>query len=134
MARPYIRVLLGIAAVLLIAESPAAAQSITGHGSAARSQPLRAAIMRAARQLAADPKGQHAQSPDTAGQPGPSWAGRHPVLTGALIGTTGGLVWAAVICRTAECEADPRSHVGVFGGTGAGAGAATGVVVPAVRR
>jgi hypothetical protein len=62
-----------------------------------------------------------------------SWIGRHPVLTGALIGATGGAVWAEILCR-GQCEGDPRPYMALFGGAGAGIGAGVGGVIAAIRR
>ena len=62
-----------------------------------------------------------------------SWVGRHPVLTGALIGTGAGAVRAEVFCR-GQCEGDPRLYMVLFGGVGAGIGAGIGGVISAVLR
>ena len=66
-----------------------------------------------------------------------SWVGRHPALTGALIGAAGGATYAYIMCRGA-CEGQPGLYMTLFGGVGAGIGAVigagTGAIVGALRR
>lgn len=65
-----------------------------------------------------------------------SWIGRHPALTGALIGAAGGATYACIMCRGA-CEGQPGLYMTLFGGVGAGIGAGigagTGAVIGALR-
>jgi hypothetical protein len=65
-----------------------------------------------------------------------SWVGRHPALTGALIGAGVGATYAYIMCRGA-CEGQPGLYMTLFGGIGsgigAGIGAGTGAIVSALR-
>ena len=63
-----------------------------------------------------------------------SWAGRHPVLFGALVGLGVGVaVEVAVIPGGSGGE--PHSvYLPMFGGAGAGIGSLAGAIVSAVRR
>ena len=56
--------------------------------------------------------------------------GRHPVLTGTLVGTSLGIAWAGALCR-GQCEGDPRPYMALVGGISAGAG--TGAMIAAGR-
>ena len=75
----------------------------------------------------------HAASAGLQSEPPRSWFGRHPVLTGALVGAGGGAAWAEILCR-GQCEGDPRPYIALFGGAGAGIGAGIGAVIAAIRR
>jgi len=57
-----------------------------------------------------------------------SWVGRHPVLTGALIGAGGGFAWQASACHGPSCKLCVATAVG------AGVGAYGGLVVSAIRK
>lgn len=56
-----------------------------------------------------------------------SWVGRHPALTGALIGAAAGATYAYIKCRGA-CEGQPGLYMLLFGGIGAGSGAIVGAL------
>ena len=58
-----------------------------------------------------------------------SWAGRHPVALGAMIGVAGGAIWGAAECQTA-CEGG--SLRGPIMALGAGVGVAIGVGIGAM--
>jgi hypothetical protein len=122
--------------VVLTAVPPLSAQEIPGGRSAPevafaiQSEPLRRSIASEAARLAGGRV--RAASDDVQGQPSRSWVGRHPVLTGALIGAGTGAVWADIFCR-GQCEGDPRLYMLLLGGTGAGIGAGIGAVIAAIR-
>jgi hypothetical protein len=61
-----------------------------------------------------------------------SWVGRHPALTGALIGAGVGATYAYIKCRGA-CEGQPGLYMLLFGGIGAGIGAGSGAIVGALQ-
>ena len=65
-----------------------------------------------------------------------SWAGRHPVLLGALIGVAAGTAWGAAACSSGGCKADSLTGplMALGAGVGAGVGAGIGAVVAIVRR
>ena len=125
------------AIVALTAVPPLSAQEIPGGHFASEaalavpSGSLRRSIAHEAARVAAgrvQTAAARTQSP-----PRRSWIGRHPVLTGALVGASAGAVWADIACR-GQCEGDPRLYVALFGGTGAGIGAGIGAVIAAIRR
>jgi hypothetical protein len=64
-----------------------------------------------------------------------SWAGRHPVALGAMIGAAGGVTWGAVVCSNA-CEGGSHTPywMALGAGVGAGIGAAIGAIVSLIRR
>ena len=101
--------------------------------SSASSIGLRQSIEREGARLAKDNLGAAALQP----QPSPqrSWAGRHPVALGAMIGAAGGTVWTVYACQGA-CEGHafypPVLALGVGLGTGIGAG--IGAIISLVRR
>jgi hypothetical protein len=72
------------------------------------------------------------------GQSGPrqhSWAGRHPVLCGTLVGLGIGLGVEAAVIPGASGGGEPHGYyVPMFGGLGAGIGALVGVIVSVTRR
>ena len=116
---------------------PLGAQETRGDRSASEvassvpSAPLRRSIANEAARLA---EGRVRATPATvASQPSRSWVGQHPVLTGALVGAGAGTAWAEILCR-GQCEGDPRPYIALFGGAGAGIGAAIGGVINAIRR
>jgi hypothetical protein len=92
----------------------------------------RAVAREAARLARTAPQASFAQWP-SGDEPDRSWIGRHPVLTGALIGATAGAIWANVMCRGA-CEGDSRPYMLLFGGIGAGIGAGAGGVATLIQR
>jgi hypothetical protein len=57
-----------------------------------------------------------------------SWAGRHPVALGAIIGAAGGALWGASLCQRQVCG-DSQGPLLVAFGAGLGAGIGTGVGV-----
>ena len=115
----------------LIAQEIPGGHSTFDVASAARSQSLRRSIAREAGRLAEGRVG--AASARFQSPPQRSWIGRHPVLTGALVGAGGGAAWAEILCR-GKCEGDPRLYMALFGGIGAGIGAGVGGVIAAIRR
>jgi len=134
-----------IAAVLvsfLITPSTVLAQDTTaatraGEGvqaSARSSGSLRQSIAREAAKLeeyAAAGSLQPQQAPQR------SWAGRHPVALGAIIGTTGGMIWGAAACSGTCNGSDGQTTqlwMGIGAGVGAGIGAGIGAIVSLVRR
>jgi len=64
-----------------------------------------------------------------------SWAGRHPVVLGAMVGAAGGAIWGAAECKNA-CEGGSLTGPIVALGAGAGVaiGAGVGAIVSLVRR
>ena len=93
---------------------------------------LRQSIARESAKLAQDPG---TTSPQTQQPPQRTWAGRHPVALGAMIGVAGGVIWGTAVCRTA-CEGGLHTPLwqGFGAGVGAGIGAGIGAIVSAVRR
>ena len=69
-----------------------------------------------------------ATAPDSKQPPQRSWAGRHPVALGAIIGTAGGALWGASLCWKQVCGDSQGPLLVAFGaGLGAGIGAGVGV-------
>ena len=69
-------------------------------------------------------------APDSHQPPQRSWAGRHPVALGAIIGTAGGALWGASLCRKQVCGDSHGPLLVAFGaGLGAGIGAGVGLAV-----
>jgi hypothetical protein len=64
-----------------------------------------------------------------------SWAGRHPVALGAMIGVAGGAIWGAAECQTA-CEGGSLTGpiMALGAGVGAAIGAGIGAIISLVRR
>lgn len=101
---------------------------------------LKAAVAREAGRLAlAEPTSMRRSQP--AGSPRRSWIGRHPALTGALIGAGGGAIFANVVenetfCRgtSNDCLFPGGSKTLVGAGMGAGIGALIGLIVGAARK
>ena len=64
-----------------------------------------------------------------------TWAGRHPVALGAMIGAAGGAVWGAAVYSTHTCNdsttTGPMMVVGA--GIGAGIGMGIGAVISVIR-
>ena len=77
-----------------------------------------------------------AASPASRQQPAKerSWPGRHPVLFGALIGLASGLAVEAAVIPGASGGEPHGVYIPMFGGTGAGIGALTGLIVSAARK
>ena len=68
--------------------------------------------------------------PDSQQPPERSWAGRHPVALGAIIGAAGGALWGASLCWKQVCGDNYGPLLVAFGaGLGAGIGTGTGVAV-----
>ena len=72
-------------------------------------------------------------------QQGPqrTWAGRHPVALGAMIGAAGGLIWGAAVCSGTCNGSDGRTTqlwMGIGAGIGAAIGAGIGAIVSLARR
>ena len=69
-------------------------------------------------------------APNSQQPPQRSWAGRHPVALGAIIGTAGGALWGASLCWKQVCGDSQGPLLVAFGaGLGAGIGAGVGVAV-----
>jgi hypothetical protein len=70
-------------------------------------------------------------------QPPPqrTWAGRHPVALGAMIGATGGVIWGVAVC-SGRCEGGTHTPgwMALGAGVGAGIGAGIGEIVSLARR
>jgi hypothetical protein len=138
--RPLSKIVAATTIALIATAPPLGAQEARDDRSASEvastvpSTPLRRSIANEAARLA---EGRvHATSAMFASQPSQpsqSWIGQHPVLTGALVGAGAGAVWAEILCR-GQCEGDPRPYIALFGGAGAGIGAAIGGVIAAIRR
>ena len=64
-----------------------------------------------------------------------TWAGRHPVALGAMIGAAGGVTWGAVVCSNA-CEGGLHTPywMALGAGVGAGIGAGIGAIISRIRR
>jgi len=124
-----------IAAVLVAALAPSsvlAQAAAAGHAEMLQSKPstagLSRSIAREATRLANDKLVEtRGYQPQTA--PQRSWAGRHPVALGAIIGVTGGAMWGASQCSTG-CEGG--AYRGPFIALGAGVGAAIGAGIGAL--
>jgi hypothetical protein len=126
----------------LIAPSTVLAQDTTAgtrereivHLSARSSGGLRQSIAREAATLAEHPVTNNLQ-PQQA--PQQSWAGRHPVGLGAIIGAAGGAIWGAAVCSGRCNGSDGQTTqlwMGIGAGVGAGIGAAIGAIVSLARR
>jgi hypothetical protein len=63
-----------------------------------------------------------------------SWAGRHPVALGAMMGAAGGAIWGAAECQTA-CEGGSLTTpiMALGAGVGAAIGAGIGAIISLVR-
>src|SRR5207247_8389566 len=69
-------------------------------------------------------------SPDSQQPPERSWARRHPVALGAIIGAAGGALWGASQCWKQVCGDNHGPLLVAFGaGLGAGIGAGVGVTI-----
>jgi hypothetical protein len=131
-----------VLASILAAPSSALAQAMTvDAGQAAivqvpvsgqSSGGLRHSILREAAKLTEQTGATSLQS-----QPPPqrTWAGRHPVALGAMIGAAGGVTWGAVVCSNA-CEGGLHTPywMALGAGVGAGIGAGIGAIVSRIRR
>jgi len=101
---------------------------------------LNAAVAREAGRLArAEPGSMRRSQP--AGSAKRGWIGRHPALTGALIGAGGGAVFANVVenetfCRGTgnDCLFPDGNRTLVGAGIGAGIGALVGLIAGAARK
>ena len=97
-------------------------------------RPLARAAVAEATRLAAAGASQTAQKPAARER---SWAGRHPVFFGALVGTGGG---AAVGAASASCDQNqfcpvgPGVAIAVVAILGAGIGSITGFFIGASRK
>ena len=64
-----------------------------------------------------------------------SWAGRHPVALGAMIGAAGGTLWGASLCWKQVCGDNHGPLLVAFGaGLGAGIGAGVGLTISLTTR
>jgi hypothetical protein len=134
-----------IAAVLLsflITPSTVLAQDSTAgtregeivQASARSSGSLRQSIAREGAKLAEYPVSnslQHQQEPQR------TWAGRHPVGLGAMIGAAGGVIWGAAVCSSSCNGSDGQTTqlwMGIGAGVGAAIGAGIGAIVSLARR
>ena len=91
-------------------------------------------IAREAARLA-EYSGTHGFQPQQA--PQRTWAGRHPVALGAMIGAGGGAIWGAAACAGTCNGSDGQTTalwMGIGAGVGAGIGAGIGAIVSLVRR
>ncbi len=134
---PLLKIVAAGVIVISAAAPPLGAQELPGGQSKSEVAPVvrpefvRASVARESARLAQDrvrEVSDQSQSPTER-----SWVGRHPVLTGALVGASAGAVWADDFCR-GQCEGDPRPYMALFGGVGAGIGAGIGGVTSAILR
>jgi hypothetical protein len=69
------------------------------------------------------------------GQPGRSWAGRHPVALGAMIGAAGGALLGSSVCWRQVCGDGHGPLLVAFGaGLGAGIGTGVGITISLTKR
>ena len=131
-----------VLALVLIAPSSVRAQAITGAADrpeesapfeSSRSFDLRHLEREAARLSRGEMAAAAAQTPQPSDR---SWAGRHPVALGALIGGAAGTIWGASACSSGGCKADSLTGplMALGAGVGAGIGAGVGAVVSILRR
>lgn len=74
-------------------------------------------------------------TPDAQQPPERSWAGRHPVALGAMIGAAGGALLGASLCWRQVCGDGHGPLLVAFGaGLGAGIGAGVGITISLARR
>ena len=132
------KVIAAVLVSLLITPSTVLAQNTTAGPSEGEivqaSAGLRQSIAREAAKLAEHPFANGVQP-----QPPPqrTWAGRHPVGLGAMIGAAGGAIWAAAACSGTCNGSDGQTTqlwVGIGAGVGAAIGAGIGAIVSLVRR
>jgi hypothetical protein len=64
-------------------------------------------------------------------EPQRTWAGRHPVGLGAMIGAAGGVIWGAAVCSN-RCNGSDGQTTQLWMGIGAGVGAAIGAGIGAI--
>jgi len=88
---------------------------------------MREAVNRESTRWAAMPSLSRQQSRDR------SWAARHPVLCGALIGLGAGLAVEAAVIPGASGGEPHSAYLPLFGGMGAGIGSLVGLIVSAAR-
>ena len=136
------KVIAAVLVSLLIAPSTVLAQDTTiglregeiVQPSAGSSSGLRQSIAREAANLAEHPIANSLQTQQT---PQRSWAGRHPVGLGAIIGAAGGAIWGAAAC-SGKCNGSDgqttQLWMGIGAGIGAAIGAGIGAIVSLVRR
>jgi hypothetical protein len=134
-----------VLAFVLTVPSSVLAQAITGaidkpqesapFASSVSFSDLRASLERAAARLSRDDMAAAAAA-KAAAPSDRSWAGRHPVALGVLIGAAAGTIWGAFACSSGGCKADSLTGplVAIGAGVGAGIGAGIGAVVSIVRR
>jgi len=99
--------------------------------SSASSSGLRESIDREAARLAQDQLGAAAVQPQNL--PERSWAGRHPVALGAMIGAAGGVVWGGARCSN-SCDGEPYLAMPAGAIVGAGIGAGVGALISLITR
>lgn len=95
---------------------------------------LRQSIAREAAKLAEYPVTNSLQPQQ---KPQRTWAGRHPVGLGAMIGAAGGVIWGAAVCSGTCNGSDGQTTqlwMGIGAGLGAGIGAGIGAIVSLARR
>jgi hypothetical protein len=131
---------------LVLVPTPAAAQAATesfvevGHGlvvggtvSSASTREFHQSIEREATRLTKV----SLVGTDLQPQPAPqrSWAGKHPVALGVMMGAAGGAIWGAAECHSA-CEGGSETGpiMALGAGVGAAIGAGIGAIVLLVRR
>ena len=74
-------------------------------------------------------------STDAQQQPDRSWAGRHPVALGTMIGAAAGSIWGAAMCRKQVCGDSQGPLLVALGlGLGAGIGAGVGITISFATR
>jgi hypothetical protein len=136
---PMIKAIAVVLVSILAAPSSALAQTATldvrqtaiVQVSGQSSGGLRQAIAREAAKLT-DDAGTTGLQPQT--PPQRTWAGRHPVALGAIIGAAGGVTWGAVVCSNA-CEGGLHTPywIALGAGVGAGIGAGIGAIISRIR-
>ncbi len=117
-----------VAAVICVLMMPAAGLAQTPFAE----ESIRTAVKRdgTALSMLAAPAAQQQQS-----QPRErTWAGRHPVLFGALVGLAVGVAVEVAVIPGASGGEPHSVYLPMFGGVGAGIGSLAGVIVSAARR
>jgi hypothetical protein len=116
-----------IAVLMLALAAPASVLAAGQPQNVQIADPLRRSIEREAIRMARERPG-----PVTPQAPPRSWAGRHPVALGMMIGLGGGMVWGSAQYYEGERPFGPFVALGA--GVGVGIGAGVGAIISAVRR
>jgi len=128
-----VSVLAAPSSVLAQAATVGAGQSAVPQvvASSAWSSGLRQSIDREAARLAKNQLGATAVQPQQL--PERSWAGRHPMALGAMIGAAGGVVWGGLVCSN-SCDGEPYLAMPAGASVGAGIGVGIGALISLITR